>query len=155
MPSTDQRGFGPSRQLWAELSRAFEALREHAARDLARHGLSLGEFGVLEALADGGPLRPGDLQEEARVSSGGVTYLVDRLEERGLVERRPHPEDGRARVVEITREGRELMGRIAPQHAAALEYATSGLDASGKRRAVELLRDLGATAADLEKLDGA
>lgn len=150
MAPSDDAGW--SRQLWDELSRAFDALREHAAGDVARHGLSLGEFGVLEALVDGGPLRAGELQEEARASSGGVTYLVDRLEERGLVERRPDPEDRRARLVELTGRGRAMMDRVLPQHAAALQYATSGLDASGKRRAVELLRELGATAADLEKL---
>lgn len=150
MAPSDDAGW--SRQLWDELSRAFDALREHAAGDVARHGLSLGEFGVLEALVDGGPLRAGELQEEARASSGGVTYLVDRLEERGLVERRPDPDDRRARLVELTGRGREMMDRVLPQHAAALQYATSGLDTSGKRRAVELLRELGATAADLEKL---
>lgn len=155
MPSSGPHDHGWSLRLWTALSRAFQAIHEHAARDVARHGLSLGEFGVLEALVDGGPLRPGDLQEEARVSSGGVTYLVDRLKERGLVERRSDPDDRRARLVELTREGRELMDRIVPQHTAALEYATSGLDARGKRRASELLRDLGATAAELEKLDGA
>lgn len=155
MPSSGRHDHGGSRQLWTALSRAFRAVREHAARDVARHGLSLGEFGVLESLVRGAPLRTGALREEARVSSGGVTYLVDRLEERGLVERRPDPDDRRARLVELTREGRELMDRIVPQHVAALEYATSGLDTAGKRRASELLRDLGATAADLEKLDGA
>lgn len=150
MAPSDDAGW--SRQLWDELSRAFDALREHAAGDVARHGLSLGEFGVLEALVDSGPLRAGELQEEAHASSGGVTYLVDRLEERGLVERRPDPDDRRARLVELTGRGREMMDRVLPQHAAALQYATSGLDTSGKRRAIELLRELGATAADLEKL---
>lgn len=150
MAPSDDAGW--SRQLWDELSRAFDALREHAAGDVARHGLSLGEFGVLETLVDSGPLRAGELQEEARASSGGVTYLVDRLEERGLVERRSDPDDRRARLVELTGWGREMMDRVLPQHAAALQYATSGLDTSGKRRAIELLRELGATAADLEKL---
>lgn len=142
-----------SMELWAVLSRAFESLREHAARDLARHDLSLREFRLLEVLRQGGTRRPRELREEVRVSSGGITYLVDRLEERELLERRPDPDDRRSRRVELTDRGRQLVGRIRPQHAAAIEYATSGLDDAGKRRAVELLRDLGATAAELEELD--
>lgn len=154
MPPDDGE-HGRSRQLWLVLSRAFEALREHASRDVARHGLSLSEYRVLEILRSGGPSRPGDLRREVPVSSGGVTYLVDRLEERRLVARAPHPDDRRARLVALTERGRGLIERIRPQHAAALEYATSGLDATGKRRALELLRELAATADDLERLDGA
>ncbi|MFW6192684.1 MAG: MarR family winged helix-turn-helix transcriptional regulator [Gemmatimonadota bacterium] len=155
MAASERQEHGRSLELWAALTRAFEAVREHAARDLARHDLSPGEFGVLAALGDGRALRPCDLRREVLVSSGGITYLVDRLEDRGLVSRRLHPDDRRARLVELTGDGRELLGRIRPQHAAALEYATSGLDSPGKRRAVELLRDLGSTAADLDALDEA
>lgn len=149
----DDRERGRSTQLWLVLSRAFDAVREHAARDVARHDLSLSEYRLLDVLRRGGPARPGDLRSDVPVSSGGITYLVDRLEERRLVARSPHPDDRRARLVALTERGRGLIERIRPQHAAALEYATSGLDAAAKRRAVELLRELAATADDLERLD--
>jgi MarR family 2-MHQ and catechol resistance regulon transcriptional repressor len=75
-------------ELWVVLARAYEAVRRHAVADIARHELTSGEFGVLEALYHGEPLLLGELQQKVLVSSGGVTFVVDRLVARGLVERR-------------------------------------------------------------------
>jgi len=136
-------------KLFVVLSRAHEAIRWHAAHDAERHDLSLAEFGVLEALHHLGPLRLCDIREKILVSSGGITYLVDRLEERGLVDRQPDPEDRRARLVTLTDEGSDLIAEIFPEHAARLARATSGLDRREKERAIELLRKLGKTAASL------
>lgn len=144
-----------SLKLWIVLSRTFDAIREHAARSAARHDLSLSEFGVLEALYHNGPLQLCDLRDEILVSSGGITYLADELEERGLVERRPHPTDQRARMVALTPAGDELIDRIFPEHARAVAEATSGLDQREKRRAIRLLRKLGTAATKLGEVTAA
>ncbi len=66
-------------KLWVVLARSFRAVEAHAEADIARHELTLAEFGVLEALYHKGPLLLGDLQRRILVSSGGVTWLVNRL----------------------------------------------------------------------------
>lgn len=137
-------------KLWVVLARARSAVLEHVRRDLARHGLSLTEFGVLEALFHKGPLVLGDVQRKILVSSGGITYLVDRLEERGLVVRRACSEDRRATYAALTGEGEALIGRIFPEHARAIEHALSGLNPEEKATAIDLVRKLGLTAASLE-----
>jgi MarR family transcriptional regulator, 2-MHQ and catechol-resistance regulon repressor len=134
-------------ELWVVLARAYEAVRRHALADIARHGLTPGEFGVLEALYHREPLLLGELQQKVLVSSGGVTFLVDRLVERGLVERRPCPDDARARHALLTPAGRRLMARIFPEHARIMRGALAGLDRANQRRAAELLRTLGLSAA--------
>jgi len=136
-------------KLWVVLARAYAAVAAHSQRDIARHGLSPGEFGVLEALYHRGPLLLGELQQRILVSSGGVTYLVDRLESKGLVERRECPTDRRARYAALTPDGEALIARIFPEHAACIERAVAGLDADEQRRAMELLRTLGHSAAAL------
>jgi MarR family transcriptional regulator, 2-MHQ and catechol-resistance regulon repressor len=134
-------------RLWVVLSRAYTAVSRHSEADIARHSLSSGEFAIMEALHHKGPLLLGDVQRKILVSSGGVTYLVDRLEAAGLVERRECAEDRRARYAALTPEGEALMKRIFPDHAAAMERATAGLTADEKRQALELLKKLGHAAA--------
>lgn len=140
-------------KLWTVLSRARSAVAEHSLADIDRRGLTPGEFGALEALYHRGPLLLGELQEKILVSSGGITYLVDRLSEKGLAERRPCEEDRRASYAVLTEEGESLMERIFPDHARAIERAVSGLDEEEKAEAVRLLKKLGLRAAELDPSD--
>lgn len=142
-----ERGQEVALKLFVVLSRAFNAVQQHAEADSTRHGLTPGEFAILEVLYHKGPLLLGEVQRRILASSGGVTYLVDRLERNGLVERRPCQTDRRARYAALTARGEELIGRIFPEHAAALERAVSGLDVGEQQQAIELLRKLGVTAA--------
>jgi MarR family transcriptional regulator, 2-MHQ and catechol-resistance regulon repressor len=133
-------------KLWVVLSRAHAAVARHAEADIARSGLTFAEFGVLEALYHKGPLLLGELQRKVLVSSGGVTYLVDRLEGRGLVERQECPEDRRARYAALTPAGEALVDRIFPEHARSIARAVSGLTKAEQAQATALLRSLGTAA---------
>lgn len=143
-----------SLKLWVVLNRAYRAVAEIDRESLAGRGLTPGEFAVLEALLHKGPLLLGELRRKVLVSSGGVTYLVDRLQEKGLVRRRMCPEDRRATYAELTEEGEELVLGIFPAHAGTLHRALGGLDAGEKRTAVELLKKLGLQAAERAPDDG-
>jgi MarR family transcriptional regulator, 2-MHQ and catechol-resistance regulon repressor len=135
-------------KLYVVLSRARSAVGRVADADIARHGLSTGEFAILEALYHKGPLLLGEVQRKILVSSGGVTYLVDRLEAAELVERRECVEDRRARYAALTEKGELLMREVFPAHAAAIEDAVSGLTPEEKEHAILLLKKLGRTAAE-------
>ena len=76
----------------------------------AEHGLEAYEFDVLSALCRSGApyeLTPGQLVRQTLVGSGTTTNRLDRLESRGLIDRRPDPEDGRVRRVRLTDRGRD------------------------------------------------
>jgi DNA-binding MarR family transcriptional regulator len=76
----------------------------------AEHGLGAHEFDVLSALRRAGrpyELTPGQLVGQTLVGSGTTTNRLDRLESRGLLDRRPDPEDGRVRRVRLTDRGRD------------------------------------------------
>lgn len=130
-------------KLWVVLSRATSSLQKVTEADMARHNLSPGEFAILEVLYHKGPLLLGEVQKKILVSSGGVTYLVDRLSEQGLVERRECASDRRARYAALTPAGEALMHRIFPVHATAIESAAASLTAAEKRSAIGLLKKLG------------
>lgn len=130
------------RELFAQLSRAFGTLQERSRRELARHGLTPHEFAVLEGLHRRGPLLLGEIQEAVQVSSGGITYLVDRLAGRGFVERQDCPGDRRARYAALTTEGRSFVEGVAPAHDRALAAGTSALGPGEVREVTRLLRAL-------------
>jgi MarR family 2-MHQ and catechol resistance regulon transcriptional repressor len=136
-------------KLWVVLARANHAIARVAEIDVARHGLTLVEFGALEALYHKGPMLLGELQRKILVSSGGVTYLVDRLAAKGLVERRECSEDRRARYAVVTEKGSQLLQRIFPEHQLAMADALAGLTARQQEQATDLLRKLGHSAEEL------
>ncbi len=134
-------------KLWVVLSRAQVALSAHAAADVARHGLTLTEFAILEALYHRGAMLLGEVQRRILVSSGGITFLVDRLVGKGLVERQQCPSDRRARYAALTPAGERLLARIFPGHAAVIEQAVAALDPEEQALAARLLKRLGHGAA--------
>ncbi|MBA3889168.1 MAG: hypothetical protein H0X64_01420 [Gemmatimonadaceae bacterium] len=72
--------------------------------------------------------------------------MIDKLEERKLVSRRPCATDRRALYVDLTREGRALIRRIFPGHAKAVEAAMAGLPLEEQQEVTELLKRLGRSA---------
>ena len=135
--------------LWLILWKAFIALQRHALRSIERLGLGYSDFGVLEVLLHKGPTPVNTIGDKINLTSGSISVAVDRLEERGLVERRPDATDRRTRVVHLTAAGRRLIERAFGCHAAAMERATSGLSESEREQAIGLLRKLGKSAAVL------
>jgi MarR family 2-MHQ and catechol resistance regulon transcriptional repressor len=134
-------------KLWVVLARAAAAVGEVAKEDVERHGLTLAEFAILEALHHKGPLLLGEVQRRVLVSSGGITFLVDRLAKRGLVERLECPSDRRARYAALTKRGTKLMCGVFPEHAVAIRAAMAGLGRSEQRELTDLLKVLGKGAA--------
>jgi MarR family 2-MHQ and catechol resistance regulon transcriptional repressor len=127
------------------------AINRRLQNRISMNGLTATEFGILEALYHKGPLLLGDVQKKILLSSGGVTYTIDRLAEKGYVERRDCPADRRARYAALTPRGQALMGKIFPVHAGHIEETMSALSASDQEHAIELLRRLGLSVADGEE----
>ena len=99
-------------EVWSRIHRLAGVLDEHRKRSFAASGLENWEFDVLAALRKAGDpyrLSPGQLLRETHVTSGTMTNRIDRLRGRGLVTREPDPSDGRAAVVALTEQGRELV----------------------------------------------
>jgi MarR family 2-MHQ and catechol resistance regulon transcriptional repressor len=135
--------------LWLILWKAYEALREHAERHVEGLGLGFSDFAVLEYLFHKGPSPVNTIGSKIHLTSGSITAAVDRLERKGMVERRDHQADRRARIVHLTESGHKLIACAFADHEAAMERATSGLTAAERKRAAELLRKLGLTAQSL------
>ena len=134
-------------KLWVTLARAYGALAQQAQDDVRADSLSIGEFAVIELLYHKGPTLLGEIQKRILVSSGGITFLVDKLVDKGLVERRECPDDRRARYAALTREGERHMRRIFPRHARRITDALHGLTTAQQRDLTRTLKTLGLHAA--------
>src|ERR1700730_3997049 len=130
-------------RLWIVLSRGYRALSQIAERSVAEAGLGLSDFAALEALLHKGPLTITEIQTKVLLASGSMTAAVDRLERKGLVTRRATPSDRRAKVLELTLEGKRVVQAAFRRHAAELEAAMAILNAKEKSQLYALLKKLG------------
>ena len=85
------------------------------------------EIAVVRRLA-GGPRRITELAGEEGVSQPGITLLVNRLEERGWVQRAADPTDGRAVLVSLTAAGAQALGALRSEYRAMLHQEMTLLD---------------------------
>ncbi|MGQ0765836.1 MAG: MarR family winged helix-turn-helix transcriptional regulator [Gemmatimonadota bacterium] len=134
-------------KLFVVLTRAHQSVAAHAEADIRKSGLTPAEFGVLEMLYHKGPTLLGEVQQSVLVSSGGMTFLVDKLVAKKLVERRDCPTDRRARYAALTPEGERLITRLFPRHAERIATVVGGLTQAEQRELTGLLRKLGLGAA--------
>ena len=138
------------------LWKAARAVQTYAEKSIAELALCGSDFGVLEALLHKGPLPVNEIGKKILLTSGSITVAVDRLEKRGLVERRAHGTDRRARIVHLTKEGRKLIRRAYAQHAVDLEQlASASLTTTERATLISLLKEIGYKAAAQSEEDDA
>src|SRR5436190_18624538 len=108
---------------WRGLLRAHDQLTRALDADLTeRHGLPLASYELLLCLgqASEGRMRMSELAESVLLSRSGLTRLVDRLEDEGLVERVRCPEDARGLYAAITDAGRRRLSEARETHLAGV-----------------------------------
>lgn len=129
--------------LYIALSRASEWVNAHADRQIRQHGLNRTEFGVLEMLYHLGPQPLQQIGQKVLMSSGNITYVVDKLEKKELVKRRTSSQDRRLIYAEVTETGCEFINAIFPSHAEVIKQAIDGLTEEEQKQATALLKKLG------------
>ena len=96
---------------YTKLMRAAESVTARTSRVMADAGLTISQFGVLEALYHKGPLCQRDIAVKILKSSGNLTMVIDNLEKNGLVRRERDLNDRRFFTVLLTDRGLELITR--------------------------------------------
>lgn len=124
-------------------SRASRAIFGNIGRDIERHGLSPDNFMVLELLHSKGPQPIQRISERLSIPSGSITYVIDKLERKGFVERVQSREDRRTSNAVLTAAGSALMDDVFPKHAALIARNLSAATAEEKRMLAELLKRIG------------
>lgn len=140
-PDLDASG----KQVTGRVARLYGLFEREFQADYATDGLDAGSFAVLAALRRVGrpfTLTPTELNRELLISSAGVTHLVDRLQSRRLVTRRPDRRDRRQVHIVLTPAGREVADRAMSARAATERRLVSGLNEAECGQLAALLRRL-------------
>ncbi|MCD6290644.1 MAG: MarR family transcriptional regulator [Anaerolineae bacterium] len=126
-------------QLLASLRERTIALK---MRRLAQLGLSESHVRTLHILASHGPITMGELARLLFLKPPSVTVIVRRLTERGLVERRPHPNDQRAALLFPTDQGRQVLETIYQDMLRETEHFLAKLSPTEQEALLEFLEQL-------------
>ncbi|MEX2502291.1 MAG: MarR family transcriptional regulator, partial [Trueperaceae bacterium] len=112
---------------YVKLARAHAAVDATINHDLIEAGLTVSQFGVLEAIWHLGPLPQGALARKILRSAANLTTVLDNLARRDLIERSRDPADRRVVIVRLTDAGRDLIGPYLPRHVRPVMHALSAL----------------------------
>ena len=140
-PDFDTASFPPLVRL-ARLGLLIERFQQEV---VAPFEISAGDYGVLAALRRAGrpyALKPSNLYVRLHRSSGGMTKTLKKLEEQGLVERSPDPNDGRGSLVSLTSAGLALQDEIFQAFLLASQSLLAPLSESRLSADDEALREL-------------
>ncbi|EGL19374.1 MULTISPECIES: MarR family transcriptional regulator [Paenibacillus] len=133
-------------KLFVVLSKAQKVIMDRSVKDMKRHGLSPSEFAILELLYHKGKFPLQQIGDKILVTSGSITYNIDKLEKKELLRRVSCPSDRRVTYAEITEQGTALFNDIFPEHAEVVKASMGGLTAEEKKLAIGLIKKLGTAA---------
>jgi len=99
-------------EAWALIAELFTSQRTRFLAIAAEFELAPAQLGALKALDPEAPVPMRELAQALACDNSNVTGIVDRLESRGLVERRAAPHDRRVKMLYVTPQGAELRARV-------------------------------------------
>jgi MarR family transcriptional regulator, 2-MHQ and catechol-resistance regulon repressor len=138
-----------SLKLFIVLSRAYKALNEEINKNIQENGLNPTEFAVLELLYHKGDQPLQQIGGKILLASGSITYVVDKLEQKGYLKRVACPKDRRVTYAQISESGRSLIDSIFPNHEERIHELMSALSPDEKDDAIDLVKKLGLSIKDL------
>ncbi|MBT2687791.1 MarR family transcriptional regulator [Bacillus sp. ISL-47] len=142
-----------SLKLFIVLSRAYRAINENVNKLIHTYGLNPTEFAVLELLYHKGDQPLQQIGGKILLASGSITYVVDKLEQKGYLKRVACPNDRRVTFAQITDEGKKFIEGIFPDHEKHIHTLMSELNEKEKDTAIELLKKLGLSISNEKKTD--
>jgi MarR family 2-MHQ and catechol resistance regulon transcriptional repressor len=143
MEKNERHDVDLSLKLFVVLSRVYRKLTDLSNKSIAQYKLNPTEFAVLELLFHKGRQPLQLIGEKILIASGSITYVVDKLEQKGLVNRQPCLNDRRVIYAHLTDDGVNLMKDIFPKHELILHEQMSDLTEEEKSFLIHLLKKIG------------
>jgi MarR family 2-MHQ and catechol resistance regulon transcriptional repressor len=143
MEKNERQDVELSLKLFVVLSRVYRKLTDLSNKSIAQYKLNPTEFAVLELLFHKGKQPLQLIGEKILIASGSITYVVDKLEQKGLVNRQPCLSDRRVIYAQLTDDGVNLMKEIFPGHELILHEQMSDLTLEEKSFLIHLLKKIG------------
>lgn len=132
-----------SLKLFVVLTKSSKAIQERIKKDINNYGMYNSEFAVLEALYSKGKQTVRQISDAVLINSGSITYVMDKLEAKGLLERTDCKEDRRVVYIQMTEEGKQFMEETFPKHQQVIENFFQDITDNEKKVLIELLKRVG------------
>jgi len=124
------------------LMQTSKAVQDRMRVEMSQYNLSITEFSVLEVLYNKGKQTIHQIGNSILISSGTMTYVIDKLEQRDLLCRHACVEDRRVIHVTLTDEGKEMMYNIMPKHQEFVDSLFGSFNQEEKEVFVKLLKKI-------------
>lgn len=131
------------------LLRASGSVINMLKKDMSTYGVNPTEFTVLEVLYSLGEQPIQIIGNKVLLASSSITYVIDQLEKKGMVERIQSEEDRRVTLVSLTEKGEDLMEDVFPQHSDIIDRLFKDLSDKELSEFGESLKTVGYQAVDL------
>lgn len=125
-----------------ELVETYQAFEDCAVPHIKQQGLTPAQFDVIATLGNTRGLTFKELSHRTLIYKTTLTSVVDRLEERGLVERIPAETDRRSTIARLTEAGDALFSRVFPAHSALLQRHLERLSDAEMQETIRVLQRL-------------
>ena len=122
------------------LMQTSKAIHDRIKVEIAKNKLGITEFSVLEVLYQKGKQTIQQIGTCILVSSGSMTYVIDKLEQRGLLSRNACPDDRRMIHVRLTDDGNKLMNEIMPKYHEFVDNMFDSLTSDEAETLVNLMK---------------
>jgi MarR family 2-MHQ and catechol resistance regulon transcriptional repressor len=139
MDRTKQCAREPALAVIREIVRTYQAFGDFSQSDIRRFGLTGPEFDVLATLGNQPGMTFKDIGENTLITKTTLTGVVDRLEQKGLVERRGCPEDRRCVRAVLTEKGDAMFREVFPEHVERLKERLAALTEEERDQALDVL----------------
>ena len=131
--------FLPTIQALVKCYQAFESFSAAHIREL---GLTPSQFDIIATLGNTAGMTATELGDKTLITKGTLTGVVDRLADRGWLERVAHESDRRSQIIRLTPAGEKLFGQVFPAHLAHLRTGFGKVNAADHTRWQTALREL-------------
>lgn len=128
--------------------RAFQSTQDVIKQDMTKYGLNPTEFAVLELLYSKGEQQIQHIGKKILLSSSSMTYVIDKLEQKGHIERKPCATDRRVIFAHITEKGKKFMEEAFPLHEKMITELFSVLTEEELETVIPLVKKVGLAAAE-------
>lgn len=127
--------------------KAFQSTQDVIKQDMTKYGLNPTEFAVLELLYSKGEQQIQHIGKRILLSSSSMTYVIDKLEQKAHIERKPCATDRRVIFAHITEKGKNFMEEAFPLHEKMITELFSVLTEEELETIIPLVKKVGIAAA--------
>ncbi|MDQ0269065.1 MarR family winged helix-turn-helix transcriptional regulator [Cytobacillus purgationiresistens] len=128
---------------FAAFTKASRSIQEQIKQKLSYYKLNPTEFSVLQVLAEKGQQTVQQISNQVHLTSGSMTYVIDRLQEKGLLTRSDCREDRRVVHVKISDKGALLMKEIVPDYQNFIREMFKEVSQQEQRELISILAKIG------------